>query len=129
VALGPTTVAGLAAKVGDGTPMDDCVGVGVPITTCDGDADAADAVVTGAVAIAPVTMLPFVTVVPVPATVAAAVVPVVPTAPTVAGAVVPLPLTMVRPAPLSLMTAGVASELMERLTVTSGFATSAGFWN
>ena len=63
---------------------------------------------------------------PVPAIVAAAVVPVVVTgAVTVEAAVVPL--TIVMPAPLSLMTAGVASELMERFTVTSGFATSAGF--
>jgi hypothetical protein len=123
-----TTVAGFAAMVGDGTPTDDCVGVGVPITTCEGDADAADAVVTGAVAIAPVTMLPFTVWFPVPATVAAAVLPVVvPVAATVEAAVVAPPLTIVMPAPLSLITAGVASELMERLTVTSGFATSAGF--
>jgi hypothetical protein len=72
----------------------------------------------------------------VPATVAAAVTPdvaptvvpvVVPVVATVEAAVVAPPLTMVMPAPLSLITAGVASELMERLTVTSGFATSAGF--
>lgn len=50
--------------------------------------------------------------VPVPATVAAAVVP---------------PLTMVMPAPLSLMTADVASELLERFTVISGFTMTAGF--
>jgi hypothetical protein len=124
VPLERTAVAGFAAKVGDGTPRDDCVGVGVPITTCDGEADA---VVTGAVAIAPVTMLPLVAIVP--ATVAAETIPPVPTAPTVAGAAVPLPLTMVMPAPLSSMMAGVASELMERLTVASGFAMSAGFWN
>jgi hypothetical protein len=117
-------VAGFAATVGDGTPSDDCVGVGVPITTADGDAAAADIVVTGAVATAPVTMLPFAVCAPVPATVAADVMaPVL----TVDAAVVPPPLTIVSPAPLSLMTAGVASELMERLTVTSGFATSAGF--
>jgi hypothetical protein len=68
----------------------------------------------------------------VPATVAAAVTPdvvpvVVPVVATVEAAVAAPPLTMVMPAPLSLITAGVASELMERLTVTSGFATSAGF--
>src|SRR5207248_11394327 len=121
--------AGFAGTVGEGTPIDDCVGVGVPMTTCDGDAVAADMVVTGAVAIAPVTMLPFVTVVPVavpavPATVAAAVVPVV--VPTVDAAVVPPPLTKVMPAPLSLMYAGVGSELIDRLTVTCGFATIEG---
>jgi hypothetical protein len=54
-----TTVAGFAAMAGDGIPTDDCVGVGVPITTCEGDADAADAFVTGGVAIALLTMLPF----------------------------------------------------------------------
>ena len=79
-------------------PIDDWVGVGVPITICDGEAAAAAALVTGA-------------------TVAAEVTPVV----TVA------PLAMVMPAPLSLMIAGVGSELIDRLTVTSGFATSAGF--
>ncbi len=112
--LGRMTVAGFAARVGEGTPIDDCVGVGVPMMTCDGDAEAADAVVTGAVAIAPVMTLPFVLCAPVPATVAAAVMPVVVT---VAGAVVPPPLTTTMPVSLSLMTAGVASELMERLTV------------
>lgn len=122
--LGRITVAGFAAKVGEGTPIEDCVGVGVPMMTRDGDAEAAEAVVTGAVAIAPVMMLPFALCVPVPATVAAAIVP---AGATVAGAVVPPPLTIVSPAPVSLMTAGVASELMERLTVTSGFAMSAGF--
>jgi hypothetical protein len=101
---------GFTARVGDGTPSDDCVGVGVPMTVRPGVAATADDAVRGAA------IVPLVVVVPVPATVEAAVTPA-----TVA------PLTMEMPAPLSLMTAGVGSELIERLTVTSGFATSAGF--
>ena len=91
-------------------PAEDCVGVGVPITTGDGAAVTADAVVTGA-------------------TVAAAVVIAAPAVPIVEAAVVPPPLKTTMPVSASLMTAGVGSELIERLTVTSGFATSAGFWN
>ena len=113
VAAEVTPVVG--ATVGEGMPIDDCVGVGVPMTTRDGDAVAADMAVTGAVAIAAVAG----------AAVAGAAMLVV--GATVAAAVVPPPLTIVMPAPLSLMIAGVASELAELFTVTSGFAMSAGF--
>jgi hypothetical protein len=116
--LDGATVTGATVSVGEGTPSDDCVAVGAPVTTCAGVAVTAEEVVTGAVAA------------PVPATVAAAVVPVVvPVVATVEAAVVAPPPLITSPVAVSLMTAGVASELMERLTVISGFAASAGFWN
>jgi hypothetical protein len=117
--LDGATVTGATVSVGEGTPSDDCVAVGAPVTTCAGVAVTAEEVVTGAVAA------------PVPAAVAAAVVlvvvPVVPAVATVEAAVVAPPPLITSPVAVSLMTAGVASELMERLTVSSGFAASAGF--
>jgi len=118
------TVAGLAAAAGDGTPTDDIVGVGVPALTWFGAATLTEETVgVGVPAV--------VTVVPPPritgeATIALlatpAVVPVV-----VIGAfdtVVPAPLVKVIPVatPVSLITTGVAGELIDEFTVTSGFA-------
>jgi hypothetical protein len=88
---------GFTATVGEGTPIDDCVGVGVPMTVRPGDAAAADDTVRGA-ATAAVLPVPAATV-PVPATVEAAVTPAV-AAPLLTIAPV---LTIPRPAPVSLM--------------------------
>lgn len=129
------TVAGLAAAVGDGTPTEDKVGVGVPVLTWFGAATPAEDTVgvgvplltrVGVTAVAA-----LVTVVPPPrvtgaATIALVAMPAV--APLVViGAfvtVVPAPPVNVMPAapPVSLITTGVGSELIDEFTVISGFA-------
>jgi hypothetical protein len=102
------------ATVGDGTTDADAVGVGAPTLTWVGVAAAA-AVVAFVVTRPPVVAMALVT--------GAAVIALV-TAPVVAPVVAPVaaPLTIVTPAPLSLMTTGVGSELIEELTVISGLA-------
>jgi hypothetical protein len=131
-----TTGAGLAAAVGDGTPTDDMVGVGVPALTWFGAATPTDDTVGVGVPVLTcvgVAAVPaFVTVVPPATSSGAAVIALVATPAAVVpvaviGAfvtVVPAPLVKVMPAapPVSLITTGVASELIDEFTVTSGFA-------